>query len=99
MVKRRPPPICPVCGENVPSQALACPECGACHDSGRKENAEVYDGVDLLDEAHEDADGTVRWDKKRGLHPFWRIVALIAVLAVFWWLWRAVFVSGKAPWW
>jgi hypothetical protein len=55
--------------------------------------------VDLLDEAYEDDDGTVRWNKKPGLHPFWRVVALIAVLAVFWWLWQAVFVAGKTRWW
>jgi hypothetical protein len=98
MVRRKPPPVCPVCGANVPPQAQACPECGACHDSGWKENAEVYDGVDLLEEAYEDDDGTVRWNKKPGLHPFWRIVALIAVLALFWWLWKSIFVAGKTPW-
>jgi len=36
-----------VCGEDVPPAALACPECGADHNSGWQENAEVYDAVDL----------------------------------------------------
>jgi hypothetical protein len=36
-----------VCGEDVPPVALACPECGADHNSGWRENAEVYDAVDL----------------------------------------------------
>jgi hypothetical protein len=47
MKKKRTPKICPVCGEDVPPKALACPECGACHNSGWKEDADVYDGVDL----------------------------------------------------
>jgi len=45
-----PPKICPVCGENVPSTALACPDCGADHTSGWRENVEAYDAVDLPDE-------------------------------------------------
>lgn len=89
--KLRPPPVCPVCGEDVHPDAVSCPECGACHESGWKEHAEAYDGVDLLDEAYEDDDGKVRWDKRPGLHPFWRIVALLVVIALFWWLWKTVF--------
>ena len=97
--RRKPSPaVCPVCGERVPSDAVACPECGACHESGWKENADVYDGIDLLDEAYEDEDGKVRWGKKPGLHPFWRIVALIAVLALFWWFLKSIFAAGLAPW-
>ena len=46
----KPPKRCPVCGENVPPAALACPECGADHNSGWQENADVYDAVDLPDE-------------------------------------------------
>jgi len=42
--------VCPVCGEDVPRTALACPECGADHNSGWRENAEAYDGLDLPDE-------------------------------------------------
>ena len=96
---RKPPPVCPVCGAAVPPNAVACPECGACHDSGWKENADVYDGLDFLDEASESDGGKVRWGKKPGLHPFWRIVALIAVLALFWWFWRSIFAAGRAPLW
>ena len=43
----RMPELCPVCNEEVPAGALACPECGADHDSGWKVDAEVYDGVEL----------------------------------------------------
>ena len=42
--------MCPVCGEDVPRTALACPECGADHNSGWREDAETYDAVDLPDE-------------------------------------------------
>jgi uncharacterized membrane protein YvbJ len=48
--KLRTPKICPVCGEDVPRTALACPECGADHNSGWREDAETYDSVDLPDE-------------------------------------------------
>jgi hypothetical protein len=37
--------VCPVCGEDVPRTALACPDCGADHTSGWREEA-----VDLPDE-------------------------------------------------
>ena len=55
--------------------------------------------MDLLDEAYEDDDGKVRWRAKPGLHPFWRIVALLAVLALFWWFFSAIFKAGRTPWW
>jgi len=48
--KLRTPKIYPVCGEDVPRTALACPECGADHNSGWREDAETYDAVDLPDE-------------------------------------------------
>jgi hypothetical protein len=48
--KRQPPELCPVCGEDVPRRALACPECGADYNSGWRENTETYDGIDLPDE-------------------------------------------------
>ena len=49
MKHRKPPKVCPVCGEDVPPKALACPECGSCHNTGWKEDADVYDGLDLPD--------------------------------------------------
>src|SRR3954463_1087673 len=45
--KRQAPEVCPVCGEEVPRNALACPECGADHNSGWREDADTYDGIDL----------------------------------------------------
>jgi hypothetical protein len=41
-----PPGPCPVCGEDVPPNAQACPECGSCHNSGWNENA-AYDALNL----------------------------------------------------
>jgi predicted amidophosphoribosyltransferase len=48
--KLKTPNVCPVCGEDVPHGALACPECGADHNSGWREDADVYGAVDLPDE-------------------------------------------------
>jgi hypothetical protein len=50
MKQKRPPKVCPVCGEDVPPKALACPECGSCHNTGWKEGADTYDGLDLPDD-------------------------------------------------
>jgi uncharacterized membrane protein YvbJ len=48
--KRRAPKVCPVCGEDVPPTALACPDCGADNSSGWREDAETYDAVGLTEE-------------------------------------------------
>jgi len=50
-----PPSECPVCGAAVPRDARACPECGADERSGWNEDDTRYDGLDLPDEAFEDA--------------------------------------------
>lgn len=44
------PEVCPVCGEDVPRGAVACPECGADHNSGWREDADSYDATGLPDE-------------------------------------------------
>ena len=44
------PEICPVCGEDVPRGATACPECGADERSGWREDADESGGLDLPDE-------------------------------------------------
>ena len=49
-IKLKTPDVCPVCGEDVPSGALACPECGADHNSGWRQDAETYEALDLPDE-------------------------------------------------
>ena len=42
-----PPENCPVCGDDVSPNALACPGCGADHNSGWAEDGTHLDGVDL----------------------------------------------------
>ena len=39
--------ICPVCGADVPTDALACPECGSDEDTGWSEDT-AYDGQNDL---------------------------------------------------
>ncbi len=41
-----PPGECPVCGSEVPAGARACPECGACAETGWSDET-LYDGLDL----------------------------------------------------
>jgi predicted amidophosphoribosyltransferase len=50
LMKKSSPEICPVCGENVPPSAKACPECGADERSGWKRDALISDALDLPDE-------------------------------------------------
>ena len=74
-MKRKAPAVCPVCGEDVPPQALACPECGACHETGWREDAGDYAGLDLPDEAWHEEDTKKplrRRESRSGLSPFWR---------------------------
>ena len=79
------PEICPVCGEAVPPGSLACPECGADHNSGWRENACTYDGVDSFDDDF-DYDRFVRDEfgtgaKPPGVRLLWWITAIILIAA------------------
>ena len=84
--KPEPPDVCPVCGEDVPSFALACPECGADHSSGWRKHADVYDAVDLPD--HEFAyHDFVREEfgsvpKPAGIKAFWWIAAIVLIVVL-----------------
>jgi hypothetical protein len=82
------PEVCPVCGEDVPPHALACPECGADHRSGWKED--TADGLDLSDKDF-NYDDFVKEEFGGGtgrsrLHPVWWITAvvLLAAMAAAW---------------
>ena len=48
----RTPEICPICGDYVPEKAKACPNCGACHETGWSEEAKA----DILGIPREDFD-------------------------------------------
>jgi len=82
---KKTPEICPVCGEEVPRRALACPECGADHNSGWREDAETYGGLDLPDEDF-DYDEFTRKEfgsslKPAGIKTIWWITALLILAA------------------
>ena len=83
--KLRTPEVCPVCNEDVPSGALACPECGADHNSGWREHAETYEALDLPDEDF-NYDEFVRNEfgpsfKPAGMKMIWWITAILVLIA------------------
>ena len=85
MAKRfQPPEICPVCGEDVPRNARACPECGACEESGWSEGAEAIDAVGGGSEEF-DYDRFVEEEfgqppRKPAIGWLWWLVALVLLL-------------------
>ncbi len=44
---REAPALCPVCGDDVPPGAAACPGCGADDETGWNEEATASDGLSL----------------------------------------------------
>lgn len=79
------PGVCPVCGEDVPRGALACPECGADGHSGWREDADHTGGLDLPDEEF-DYDDFKRREfggeaKTEGIGWVWWAAAVAALLA------------------
>ena len=79
--KPEPPEICPVCGEDVPRRSLACPTCGADHNSGWRIDADAHDALDLPDDDF-DYDEFVRREfgssaKPVGIKTIWWITAII----------------------
>jgi len=82
--KRMPPPMCPVCGGDVPSSAPACPGCGADYNAGWGDD--LYDGVDIPD-GEFDYESFVGEEfgmpmKPRGISPFWWVVGILLVIAI-----------------
>lgn len=80
--KSSAPDVCPVCGDEVPRNALACPQCGADHNSGWKEN--TYDGLELPDDDF-DYDEFVKQEfgssvRPAGIKPLWWITALLLII-------------------
>jgi len=81
--KQRSPEVCPVCGEDVPRGALACPECGADHNSGWREDADSYDGVDLPEQF--DYEEFTRKEfgsspKPAGVRTLWWLTAIVLLV-------------------
>lgn len=81
----RPPETCPVCGEDVPPRALACPECGADHNSGWRQDADTTGGLDLPEEEF-NYDEFVKEEfgagSPRAIKPLWGIVAVVLLAAL-----------------
>ena len=82
--KLKTPKVCPVCGDDVPRGALACPECGADHNSGWREGADNYDAVDLPDEEF-NYDEFVKQEfgssRRPTIKTVWWIMAILVVAA------------------
>ncbi len=81
------PETCPNCGADVPRNARACPECGACEKTGWSESAET-DGLEIPDESF-DYDDFVKREFEQGGEPKGSpskikrlLVALIALVMV-----------------
>jgi hypothetical protein len=79
--KLKSPDVCPVCGEDVPRGSLACPACGADHNSGWRIDADTHDALDLPDEdfdynefARREFGSTL---KPAGIKMIWWITAII----------------------
>jgi hypothetical protein len=75
------PDVCPICGEDVPRASLACPSCGADHNSGWRMDADTHDALDLPDDDF-DYDEFTRREFGSGLKPagirtIWWITAII----------------------
>lgn len=84
--KPKAPAVCPVCNEPVPRGSLACPNCGADHNSGWRENADTYDALDLPDDNF-DYDEFVREEfgsrlKPARLKAIWWIAGIVLIVAL-----------------
>ena len=84
-MKLKPPKVCPVCGEDVPRSALACPECGADHNSGWREDADTYDALDLPGEDFS-YEQFVKQEfgsaaRPAGIKPIWWIAGILLLIA------------------
>jgi hypothetical protein len=90
MARKKPlqpeaPEVCPVCGEDVPRGSLACTACGADHNSGWREDADIYNAADLPDEDF-NYDEFVREEfgsplKPGGIKKGWWITAILLIVA------------------
>lgn len=79
--KLDPPDVCPVCGEDVPRGSLACPECGADHNSGWRLDADTQNALNLPDDDF-DYDEFVQREfgarvKPAGIKTIWWITAIV----------------------
>jgi uncharacterized membrane protein YvbJ len=78
------PPVCPVCGADVPAGAKSCPDCGACEKTGWSDDA-ASDGLDLPDDEFDYgrfvAEEFGKGPRKSGRQMLWTVVAIVVVIA------------------
>ena len=91
-MRQSEPFTCPVCHEEVPANAKACPECGACDQSGWRENA-GHDALDLPDEEF-NYDEFVAEEfgsapSKTRISNHWWWVAVVLLAAFLWMIFSA----------
>jgi len=86
MAKRKfqTPEYCPVCGEDVPARALACPGCGADETSGWKTEAEQYEEEPFDYDRVIEVEFRGRPRRTSGLTRFWWIVAILVLAGLLW---------------
>ena len=81
----RTPEYCPNCGAEVPPRARACPECGACEETGWSDRAQGQ-RLDLPDDEFDYDDFVAREFggrplRRRGPQRLWWVVGCLVLLA------------------
>ena len=85
------PEVCPNCGELVPERAKACPECGACEETGWSDAARA-DSLGIPSEEF-DYDDYVKREfegekPRRKFGTLWIVTALALIGAFVWFFLR-----------
>ena len=84
-MKKHPPSpeVCPVCGEDVPRNARACPHCGADERSGWNDEETCADGLDLPDETFDYDEFMEReFGVRRRKTKVWVVAGIILLVAI-----------------
>jgi hypothetical protein len=98
MKRGKTPEVCPVCGEDVPPKAKACPECGACHESGWGEDADTSGDAGITghgygEEEEFDYDEWLAREEGRAKPPgqmrsLWKWVAVVLLALILFIMWK-----------